>query len=72
MLFEPSAHPGDEITIDVNLLENFEILEALLMDLFTDLEPQVQRELLYKLVQTLITCLSIVLEGFSDVIIEDR
>lgn len=42
------------------------------MNLFTDLEPKVQWKLLNKLVQTLIACLCIVLEGFADVIVEDR
>ena len=54
------------------LLENFKILKAILMNLFTDLEPKVQWKLLNKLVQTLIACLCIVLEGFADVIVEDR
>ena len=42
LLFEPGANPGNEVTINVNLLENFEILKAILMNLFTDLEPKVQ------------------------------
>ena len=72
LLFEPGAHPGNEVTIDVDLLENFKILKAILMNLFTNLEPKVQWKLLNKLVQTRIARLCIVLECFADVIVEER
>ena len=70
LLFEPSAHPGNEVTIDVDLLENFKILKAILMNLFTNLEPKVQWKLLNKLVQTRIARLCIVLKRLSYVIVE--
>ena len=72
MLFQPGTHPGNKVTIDVNLLENLELLKALLMNLFADLKPQMKRELLYKLVQTLIARLCIVLKSFANIVVEAR
>lgn len=72
LLLEPRADPSNEVAIDVNFLEDLEVFEALLVDLFTDLESQVQWQRLDEVVQALVVRLRVVLERLANVVVEMR
>jgi len=66
LLFQARANPSQEILV-AQRLEQVKFLEALFMNFFADLQPQVQGQLLNEVVKGRVVCLAVVLEGLADV-----